>query len=167
MHWLQHCLKPQPIRQRSEKPSTGWIKRTIGETRSNSIGMPAMRIHIHHIASIAITATLIAGCATEPVTTDHLNRVAIITSGNTNFFALTRFGPVISVVEIDGKPIDKPYGPVELEPGTHSVTMKCGDSTRTNTVTVSAGEVYQFAIVTTPGVKGCFGALSRVRSANP
>ena len=124
-------------------------------------------MHIHHIASIAIAATLIAGCATERVTTDQLKRVAILTSGDTNFFALTRFGPVISVVEIDGKPIDKPYGPIELEPGTHLVTMKCGDAIKTNSVTVSAGEVYQFAIVTNPGVKGCLGSLSRVRSVNP
>ena len=126
-----------------------------------------MKIAKHYIASIAIAVTLIAGCALGPVRTDRLDKVAIITSGNTNVMALTRFGPVISLVEIDGKPVESRYGPVELEPGAHTVTMKCGDATKTNTVKVVAGEVYQFAMVTTPGVKGCVGSLSRVRTAKP
>lgn len=125
-----------------------------------------MKIAKHYIASIAITVTLIAGCALQPIRTDRLDKVAIITSGDTNVMALTKFGPVISLVEIDGKPVDKRYGPIELEPGTHSVTLKCGDQTKASSVTVAAGEVYQFAMVTTPGVKGCVGSLSRVRSAD-
>ena len=123
-----------------------------------------MKIRMSHIASMAIAAALVAGCATRPVPTDRLKNVAIITSGNTNLFSLTKFGPVISVVDVDGKPVDKRYGPIELEPGTHSVTMKCGDETKAIKLTVAAGEVYQFAHVTTPGVKGCSGALSRVTS---
>lgn len=126
-----------------------------------------MKIRMSHVASIAIAVALLAGCATRPVPTDRLKNVAIITSGNTNLFALTKFDPVISVVDVDGRAVDKRYGPIELEPGTHSVTMKCGDETKTIKVTVAAGEVYQFAHVTTPGVKGCSGSLSRVRSASP
>ena len=103
----------------------------------------------------------------SPVRTSRLDKVAIITSGDTNVMALTRFGPLISLVEIDGKPVESRYGPVELDPGTHSVTLKCGDSTKVNTVNVAAGEVYQFSMVTTPGVKGCVGSLSRVRAAKP
>lgn len=123
-----------------------------------------MKIRIRHVGSIAIAVALIAGCATRPVPTDRLNRVAIITSGNTNLFSLIKFGPVISVVDVDGKPVDRRYGPIELEPGTHSVTMQCGDETKAIKVTVAAGEVYRFAHVTTPGVKGCSGSLSRVSS---
>ena len=125
-----------------------------------------MKIHIHHIAWAAVAATLLAGCATESLRTRPLNRVALITSGDTYFSASTRFGPDISVVKIDGKAVDRPYGPIELEPGAHSVTMKCGDSIKARTVTVSAGEIYQFAMVATPGARGCWGSLSRVRSAS-
>ncbi|MEK7230630.1 MAG: nuclear transport factor 2 family protein [Pseudomonadota bacterium] len=123
-----------------------------------------MKITEHCVAMIAVT--LVAGCAMQPVRTDRLDRVAIITSGSTNIGAVARFRPVVSVVEIDGKPVAKPYGPIELAPGPHSVTMKCGDSTKTSSVTVAAGEVYEFAFATTPAVKGCVGSLSRVRSAD-
>lgn len=126
-----------------------------------------MKIAKHYVASIAIALSFIAGCATGPVRTDRLDKVAIVTSGDTNVMALTRFGPVISIVEVDGKPVDRRYGPIELAPGAHSVTLKCGDSTKVNSVNALAGEVYQFAMVTAPGVKGCVGSLSRVRSAKP
>ena len=123
-----------------------------------------MKITKHCIATIAVT--LIAGCAMQPVRTDRLDNAAIITSGSTNVKGVARFRPMVSVVEIDGKPVDKPYGPIELAPGPHSVTMKCGDSTKVSSVTVAAGEVYEFAFATTPGVQGCVGSLSRVRSAD-
>ncbi len=124
-----------------------------------------MKITRYCIASIAVAVTLLGGCAMQPVRTDRLDKVAIITSGNTNAKAVARFRPIVSVVEIDGKPVDKPYGPIELAPGPHSVTMKCGDSTKTGSMTVAAGEVYEFTFATTPGVPGCVGSLSRVRSA--
>ncbi len=98
---------------------------------------------------------------------ERLGKVAVITSGDTNVRALTRFGRLITVTEIDGVPYAKPYGPIELEPGTHTVTMKCGDATNTSTLTVLPGEVYQFAMTSTPGVKGCAGSLSRVQAASP
>lgn len=130
------------------------------------MSIPAdMKINMHHMVSVILAATLLAGCATEPLPTRPLSKVALITSGGTHFSSSTSFGPDISVVEIDGKPVDRPYGPLELEPGTHSVTMKCGDSIKNLTVKASAGEVYQFAMVAAPGVKGCSGSLDRVRSA--
>lgn len=124
-----------------------------------------MKIHLQHIASVTVVATLLAGCVTESAPARKLNRIALITSGDTYFYGATRFGPEISVVEIDGKPVDKPYGPIELEPGAHAITMKCGDSITARKVTVAAGDIYQFAVVATPGVRGCAGSLSRVWSA--
>lgn len=126
-----------------------------------------MKISIPHIASMVIAVILAAGCATQPPPAGHPRNVAILMSAYAASFTLTGSGPVISVVEVDGKPVDKPHGPVELQPGTHSVTMKCDGSVNTTTVTVSAGEVYQFGMATTAGVKGCVGSLSRVHSANP
>ena len=114
-----------------------------------------------------VAAALLAGCATGSLPGRPPNtKVALITSGDTYFTGTTRFGPEISVVEIDGKLVDKPYGIIELEPGMHSVVMRCGNTIKTRTVTVSAGEVYQFAMITTPGVRGCAGSLSRVRPVN-
>ena len=43
--------------------------------------------------------------------------------------------------------------------------MKCGDTTRVQTLRVAAGEVYLFAMRVTPGERGCTGYLSRIRSA--
>ena len=122
-----------------------------------------MRITKHCFTAIAVT--LVAGCAMQPVRTDRLDNAAIITSGTTNMKGVARFRSMVSVVDIDGKPVDKPYGPIELVPGRHSVTMKCGDSTKTSPLTVAAGEVYEFAYETPSGVKGCVGSLTRVRAA--
>lgn len=148
-------------------PEDGIIAETIWETWSNSFRKPAMKIRLHYIALTTIAVMLIAGCAIKPVSKDRLSKVAVITSGDTNIRSLTKFGRLITVVAIDGVPNDKPYGPIELEPGTHSVTMKCGDATNTSTLTVLPGEVYQFAMVTTPEVKGCSAILSRVQEASP
>jgi len=64
-----------------------------------------MKITTHCIATIAVT--LIAGCAMQPVRTDRLDNAAIITSGSTNVKGVARFRPMVSVVEIDGKPVAK------------------------------------------------------------
>jgi len=122
-----------------------------------------MKIDVARITSIAIAVAFLASCAAGPVSTDGLKSVAVITSGDTVSYAGTGSGPTISIVEVDGKPADLPNGPIKLEPGTHSVTMKCDGSSRTSSITVSGGEVYQFNKVITPGVKGCAGSLSRVR----
>ena len=121
-----------------------------------------IKIDLARITSIAIAVTFLASCAAEPVSTEGLMSFAVITSGDTVSYASAGSGPTISIVEVDGKPVDRPYGPIHLEPGTHSVTMKCDGSNRTSSITVSAGEVYQFNKVITPGVKGCAGSLSRV-----
>jgi len=123
-----------------------------------------MKIHLAHIACIMIAATALSGCATGPFPSRAASKVALITSGH--FRGTTSFGPEISVVEIDGKATDKPHGPIMLLPGVHTVTMKCGDTINVRPMTVAAGEVYQFSMVTTPGVRGCSGSLTRVRRAN-
>ena len=122
---------------------------------------------MRHIAStIALAVMLMAGCSTQPVAGGRLKSMAIITSGDTvSYTSADGFG--VSVTEIDGKPVDSPYGPIELAPGKHEVAMKCGDTVKINTVTVAAGEVYQFNKIVSPGVKGCVGSLLRIRSVNP
>ena len=126
-----------------------------------------MKIHLHHVALAMVAAALLAGCATGSSSgRSPNNTVALISSGDNYFTGNTRFGPEISLVEIDGKPVDRPYGLIELQPGTYSVAMKCGDTVKTRTVTVAAGEVYQFSMITLPGVRGCAGTLSRVRPAS-
>jgi hypothetical protein len=121
-----------------------------------------------HIASITvISILLLAGCAAQPASSGRLKSSAIITSGDTVSYLSADTALGVSVTEIDGKPVASPYGPIDLVPGKHTVTMKCGDTAKTSAVTVAAGEVYQFNKIVTPGVKGCVGSLLRVRSINP
>ena len=117
-------------------------------------------------ALIIAAGMILFGCAAPPAPNDRLRSVALVTSGDTVSFAFAGSVPAIVVVEIDGSPTDKPYGPIELKPGPHSVTMKCGDSLRSSNLTVRAGEIYQFNKIVSPGVKGCVASLSRMRSAN-
>ena len=121
------------------------------------------RMDVARIIFNAIAVTCLASCMAEPVARDELRSVAVITSGDTVSYVGTESGPTIGIVEVDGKPVDRPNGPINLQPGTHSVTMRCDGSNRTNSITVSAGEIYQFNKVSTPGVKGCVGSLSRIR----
>lgn len=123
-----------------------------------------MKIHLPRIAVVMVAAAALTGCMTGPFPNRTPSKVALITAGH--FYASTSFGPEISVIEVDGKPTDLPYGPIVLEPGTHTVTMKCGDTIKNWLVKAAAGEVYQFKIITTPGVKGCAGSLARIRPAN-
>lgn len=126
-----------------------------------------MKTNPSRIALTAMAVTLMAGCAAAPGPGHELKNVALIMSGDVVSYATADVGTRISVVDVDGKPVKAPYGPIELEPGTHTVTLKCDGALKTSTVTVAAGEVYQFSKLTTPGVKGCVGSLSRVRSVNP
>src|SRR3569832_1737174 len=89
------------------------------------------------IATLAIL--LLAGCATQSVTSERLNHVAVVTSGGTNLWPLGRL-PTISVVEVDGTPPAKAYGPKELVQGPHKLKMKCGGNITETQVTVAAGE---------------------------
>ena len=127
-------------------------------------GATDMKIHGPHIAIVMVAAAALNGCAIGPFPHREPSKVALITAGH--FYASTSFGPEISVVDVDGKPTDLPHGPIALEPGAHSVTMKCGDTVKTRSLKVAAGEVYQFSIVTTPGVRGCSGSLARIRPRN-
>jgi len=123
-----------------------------------------MNIRLPRIAVAIFATAVLSSCATGPFPARPRSDVALITAGY--FRGGTSFGREISVIDVDGKPTDKPHGPIALAPGTHTVTMKCGDTINTQTVTVAAGEVYQFSIVTTPGVRGCSALLTRVRSTN-
>jgi hypothetical protein len=89
--------------------------------------------------------------------------VAIITAGDTNFFLATTFRPTVSVVEVDGAPPKNAYGPIELEPGPHTVKLKCGDLISEQNITAAAGEVYQFGIGMGRTLSGCRGVLGRFR----
>jgi hypothetical protein len=122
-----------------------------------------MNIYLSHSAVVMVAVAALSGCATGPFPSRTPSNVALITAGH--FRGSTSFGREISVIEVDGKPTDSPHGPIALTPGAHSVTMKCGDTITARPVTVAAGEVYQFSMLTTPGVKGCSGSLTRVRSA--
>ncbi len=126
-----------------------------------------MHSNLSRFASIVMLAALMAGCASAPPSSGRLRSVALVMSGDVVSYNSHGSGTTISIVDVDGKPVAEPYGPVELKPGRHAVTLKCDSSTRTHVLTVSAGEVYQFAKASSPGVKGCTGSLSRVRSANP
>jgi hypothetical protein len=114
-----------------------------------------------------VVLALIAGCASV-APADHLRKGAILTSGDTVSYAgSSGSGPRASLVKIDGNAVDQPYGPIELEPGVHQVTMKCDNSVTTHSITVAAGEVYQFMTAYSSGGKGCVASLSRLRSAHP
>jgi hypothetical protein len=126
-----------------------------------------MKTIASRIACTTLAALLLASCESPPVTHRNPRSVALIMSGDFVSYSSTGFGARISVVEVDGKPVKEPYGPVELAPGRHTVMLACDGAHTPHTLTVAAGEVYQFVVRTRPGAKGCVGALSRVRKANP
>ena len=119
------------------------------------------------LASAVLAAILLAGCAAPPATARSPRTMAIIMSGDVVSYSSQATGPRISVVDVDGKPVKEPYGPVELAPGKHAVNLGCDGTNTPHTLTVKAGEVYQFATRAKSGVKGFTGALVRVRSTNP
>jgi hypothetical protein len=112
-------------------------------------------------------AALLAGCAATPSASRQPRSVAIIMSGDVVAYGAQSLGTTISIVDVDGARVAEPYGPVELKPGKHTVTLKCDGATTAQNVNVRAGEVYQFAKSSPPGAKGCTGSLSRIRTANP
>lgn len=124
------------------------------------------RIH-SSIAFPLLAALLLASCAAPPAGNRTPRSVALIMSGDVVAYSAPGFGPRVSVVDVDGKPVKEPYGPVELSPGRHTVNIACDGAVTPHTLSVSAGEVYQFAARTKPGARSCTGALSRVRTANP
>jgi hypothetical protein len=145
-----------------------WIKRWAGRERDTVVigqfcpsieQLTMMNRIFRHVAPATVLA-LAAGCASV-APADRPRTNAILTSGGVvSYTAASESGPRVSVAEIDGRPVDRPYGPLELAPGKHAVTLKCGNSVTTNIVTVAAGEVYQFNAAA--GAKGCIGSLSRL-----
>jgi hypothetical protein len=127
--------------------------------------MKPIVIRVAFITTAAVA--LMAGCAAPPATNRAPRTVAIIMSGDVVSYSSPGFGAQVRVVEIDGKPVAEPWGPLELKPGRHTVTLQCDGATKPLTLNVAAGEVYQFTARTSPGVKGCVGALARVRTTNP
>jgi hypothetical protein len=126
-----------------------------------------MQNYIYGIGISAAVLALVAGCASvAPV--DHLKTGAILTAGDiVSYSGSAGSGPRVSIVKVDGNAVDKPYGPIELSPGVHEVTMKCDNSITTNTITAVTGEVYQFMSASPGGGKGCVASLTRLRSAHP
>lgn len=117
------------------------------------------RRHATVLAAIAV----LAGCATPPPGGRPASKVAYITSGDTYFYGATRHAQDIAVVELDGAAVAAPADPLVLQPGRHALKLKCGDNVSTQTISVRAGEIYQFAMRTPPSGKGCEAALQRVR----
>ena len=115
--------------------------------------------------SVALAGLWLAGCAAPPA--GKPRSVAIIMSGDFWSYSAQGVGTRVRVVDVDGTPVKEPYGPVELAPGRHAVNLACDGVASPHMVNVAAGEVYQFAARTRPGVKGCAGMLTRVRSVNP
>ncbi len=116
---------------------------------------------------VAMTAVLIvAGCASPPQGSRPASKVALITSGDTYFYGATRFGQNITIVELDGKAVAANADPLELQPGAHTMKMKCGENISTHSFSVRAGEIYQYMMRAMPAGKGCAAALSRVRASS-
>jgi hypothetical protein len=119
------------------------------------------------IALIAAVIASIAGCESPPTASRTPRSVALILSGDVVGYGSPGAGTRVSIKDVDGKPAKEAYGPLELAPGRHTVTLACDGTDTPHTLTVRAGEVYQFVVRSTSGAKGCTGALSRVRSTNP
>src|SRR4051812_27402298 len=113
-----------------------------------------------------LAAALIAACA-APTVNRSQRSFALIVSGDVVSLSSAAYGSRVGLVEVDGAPAKEMYGPVQLAPGRHTVKLSCGGTSNAQTLTMAAGEIYQFSARTTPGVKGCSGALSRVRTSNP
>lgn len=126
-----------------------------------------MNLHPSRFAGISLVALLIAGCAAPHSGNRNPRTVALILSGDIVSYSAPGLGARISVVDVDGKPVTEPQGPLELQPGRHTITLACDGTTKVHNLVVAAGEVYQFVARTTAGAKGCTGALSRVRTTNP
>lgn len=120
-----------------------------------------------YVALIAAACALTAGCESPPASGRTPRSGALIMSGDVVGYSSPGAGTRVSIVDVDGKPAKEAYGPLELAPGRHTVTLACDGVNTPHTLTVRAGEVYQFVVRAAPGAKGCAGALSRVRSTNP
>jgi hypothetical protein len=126
-----------------------------------------MKTTLFRIACPAFAILLLAGCASPLAGTRTPRSVALIMSGDVVGYSSPGFATRVSVADVDGKPVKEPYGPVELAPGRHTVTLACDSVNTPHALTVAAGEVYQFVARSSSGAKGCVGTLARVRTANP
>ena len=118
-------------------------------------------------ALAALAVALIAACGTPPAVNRAPRTVAHIVSGDVVSYSSASYGARVSMVELDGMPVAEPYGPVELKPGQHIVSLKCDSTTKSYAIAATAGQVYLFVTRSAPDVKGCIPALVRVRSTNP
>jgi hypothetical protein len=126
-----------------------------------------MRFGLPRFAFSMMLAALLAGCAATPSSGRQPRSVAIIMSGDVVAYGAQSYGTSISIVDVDGTPVTEPYGPVEMKPGRHIVTLKCDGATHMYGVNALAGEVYQFAKAPSPVTKGCTASLRRMRTTNP
>jgi hypothetical protein len=124
-----------------------------------------MKTTASRIGCLALLALLLASCTVPPAPSRSQRTYALIMSGDVVSYGSTGAGTRISVSQVDGKPPAEPYGPIELAPGRHTLMLACDGEGKSHALNVAAGEVYLFSLQTTPGVKGCTGALSRLRPA--
>ena len=149
---LFHGAKEYTVVRSQEQPVTKGCRDTNGGE-----SMKLQRFGMFTTAVVA--AALMAGCATPPQGNRPASKVAYVTSGATSF------GPQITVVEIDAKAVAAPADPLELQPGMHTLKMKCGENVSTYALTVRAGEIYQYVMRAATDGKGCRAALARVRTS--
>lgn len=155
---LFHGTKEYTVGRSQEQP--------VKKDCSDANGGESMKLQrISMFTTVAVAAALMAGCATPPQGNRPVSKVAYVTSGGTYFYGATSFGPEISVVEIDAKAVAAPADPLELQPGTHTLKMKCGENVSMYSLTARAGEVYQYVMRAATDGKGCRAALARVRTS--
>ena len=120
-------------------------------------------MYLNRLFVFVTAAVMLTGCASPQQGSRPVSKVAYITSGDTYFYGATR-RQEISVIELDGKATAGPADPIELQPGSHMLRMKCGENISAYSFNVRAGEIYQYVMRALPDGKGCKAALARVRS---
>jgi hypothetical protein len=124
-----------------------------------------MKTHHYAIVPAIFAVLLLTSCTSTPPGNRSARTGALIVSGDVVSYSSTAVNPRVSVIDVDGKPVKEPYGPVELAPGRHTVNLGCNGTSSSQTITAAAGEIYQFAARIKPGVKGCTGALTRMHTS--
>jgi hypothetical protein len=139
----------------------------VSDAKRGSLGIERLMRPVQRIRASVLQLLwllLCASCATQSVPPERSDKVAVITSGSTNFFLATNFMPTISVVEVDGVAPTNSYGPIELSPGPHIVKLKCSDNISEQKLDAMAGEIYEFAVVSGRRPSECRGSLTRTKS---
>ncbi len=114
-----------------------------------------------------LTIALLGACGSPLAQPRGPRDVAHIYSGDVVSYNSQGSRSRVQVINIDGRPIENGYGPLEIPPGNHTINLNCDGAPQALDLIVAQGEIYRFVERTTAGVKGCVARLSRVRRANP